>query len=91
MGIIGWIIIGALSGWIASKFTGNDRQMGGWSNIVVGIIGGFLGGLIMNLVGGEGITGFNVWSLLVSIGGSVLLLLVVNAFRSSGSSSKRSS
>ncbi len=81
MGIIGWIIIGALAGWIASKITGKDKQMGAGKNIVVGIIGGFLGGLIMNLLGGAGITGFNLWSLLVAVGGAVLLLLIVGAFK----------
>lgn len=81
MGIVGWIIIGALAGWIASKITGNDKQMGAGKNIIVGIVGGFIGGLIMNLVGGYGITGFNLWSLLVAILGSVILLWIVNAFQ----------
>lgn len=81
MGIIGWIVIGALAGWIASKITGNNEEMGAFKNILVGIIGGFLGGFIMNFIGGYGITGFNVWSLLVSIGGAVVLLLIVNAFK----------
>lgn len=80
MGIIGWIIIGALAGWIASMVTGNNKEMGALMNIMVGIIGGFVGGLIMNLVGGIGITGFNLWSLLVACAGAVILLLIVNAF-----------
>jgi uncharacterized membrane protein YeaQ/YmgE (transglycosylase-associated protein family) len=62
-GIIGWIIIGALAGWIASMITGNSKRMGAGLNILVGIIGGFVGGLVMNLLGGYGITGFNFWSL----------------------------
>lgn len=81
MGIISWIIIGALAGWIASKITGYDAQMGGVANIVVGIIGAFLGGLIMNLLGEKGATDFSIWSLLVSIGGAVVLLLIVKAFK----------
>lgn len=81
MGIIGWIIIGALAGWIASLITGNDKEMGAWANIIVGIIGGFIGGIAMNLLGGYGITGFNIWSLIVAIVGAVILLLIVNAFR----------
>ncbi len=81
MGIIGWLIIGALAGWIASKITGNDKQMGAGKNIIVGIIGGFIGGLAMNLIGGAGITGFNLWSLLVAVVGAVILLLIVNAFK----------
>lgn len=83
MGIIGWIIIGALAGWIASMITGKSKEMGALMNITVGVIGGFLGGLIMNLIGGTGITGFNLWSLLVACGGAIVLLLIVNAFRKS--------
>jgi len=79
MGIIGWIIIGALAGWIASMITGNNPQMGALANIGIGIAGGFLGGLVMNLLGGSGITGFNLWSLGVAIIGAVLLLWIVNA------------
>ena len=80
MGIIGWIIIGALAGWIASMVTGNNRRMGAGMNILVGIIGGFVGGLIMNLAGGIGVTGFNLWSLMVACIGAIVLLLIVNAF-----------
>nr|WP_315022991.1 GlsB/YeaQ/YmgE family stress response membrane protein [uncultured Aminipila sp.] len=80
MGIIGWIIIGALAGWIASMVTGNNKKMGASKNIIAGIVGGFIGGLIMNLVGGVGITGFNLWSLVVACVGAIILLLIVNAF-----------
>lgn len=81
MGIIGWIIIGALAGFIASIITKNNKKMGAFANIFVGIIGGVLGGFIMNLLGGSGVTGFNIQSLLVAIGGSVILLLIVNLFK----------
>ena len=78
MGIIGWLLIGALAGWIASMITGNNKEMGALKNIVVGIIGGFIGGFVMNLIGGYGITGFNVWSLFVAVIGAVILLLIIN-------------
>lgn len=81
MGIIGWIVIGALAGWIASMLTGNNKNMGAGTNIIVGIIGGFIGGFVMNLLGGVGITGFNLWSLLVAIIGAVILLWIVNAIK----------
>lgn len=81
MSILGWIIIGALAGWIASMITGNDQKMGAGMNILVGIIGGFIGGLTVNLLGGLGITGFNFWSLIVATGGAVILLLIVNAIK----------
>jgi len=74
MGILGWIVIGALAGWIASMITGNNKRMGAGMKILVG-------GLVMNLIGGEGITGFNIWSLLVATVGAVILLLVVNAVK----------
>ncbi|MDQ5983926.1 MAG: hypothetical protein RUMPE_00955 [Eubacteriales bacterium SKADARSKE-1] len=79
MGIIGWIIIGALAGWIASLITGNDKRMGAGMNILVGVVGGFVGGLVMNFFGGYGVTGFNLWSLLVATVGAIILLLIVNA------------
>ncbi|HWR55493.1 MAG TPA: GlsB/YeaQ/YmgE family stress response membrane protein [Negativicutes bacterium] len=81
MGIISWIIIGALAGWIASMITGKNEEMGAVANIVVGIVGGFIGGLVMNLLGGSGVTGFNIWSLLVAVLGSVILLWIINAIK----------
>lgn len=79
MGIIAWIILGALAGWIASKIAGTDAQQGWLANIIVGIIGAFIGGFLVNLLGGEGVTGFNVWSLLVSILGALVLLWILKA------------
>lgn len=83
MGIIAWIIIGALAGWIASIITGTNEQMGAVANIAVGIIGSLIGGLLFNLLGGIGFTGFNLWSLFVSIVGAVILLALVKAFTKS--------
>ncbi|WP_455716892.1 GlsB/YeaQ/YmgE family stress response membrane protein [Anaerosporobacter sp.] len=80
MGLLSWIIIGGIAGWLASIFTGNDRQMGLGGNIIVGILGGLLGGFLFNILGGYGVTGFNLWSLLVSFIGSVILLMIINAF-----------
>jgi uncharacterized membrane protein YeaQ/YmgE (transglycosylase-associated protein family) len=80
-GIIGWVIIGAIAGWIASMITGNNRKMGAGKNILAGVAGGILGGITMNLIGGRGITGFNLWSLFVATIGAVIVLLIVNAFK----------
>ena len=80
MGLIGWIVLGALAGWIASIIMGRNDRMGCITNIVVGIIGAFLGGFIFNLFGGAGITGFNLWSFLVAIVGAVVLLAIVGLF-----------
>lgn len=79
MGIISWIILGGLAGWIASKFTGHDARMGVGMNIVVGIIGAFVGGWVVSLFGGTGVTGFNIWSFLVALIGAIILLVIFNA------------
>lgn len=84
MDILGWIIVGALAGWIGSMLTGNNRRMGLIANIVVGVIGAFIGGLVVDLLGGKGITGFNLWSILVAVVGSVILLTIINLIRRSG-------
>lgn len=81
MSLLYWIIIGALAGWIASIITGKNSEMGAVANIVVGIVGAFIGGFIVNILGGQGITGFNLWSLIVAVFGAVLLLLLVGLFR----------
>lgn len=78
MGILAWIILGALAGWIASIIMKKDAKMGAFANIAVGIVGAFIGGLVMNLLGGWGVTGFNLWSLIVSIIGAVIFLWVIN-------------
>lgn len=79
--IIVWILLGALAGWIASMIMGRDASMGAGANIVVGIVGAVIGGLIMNALGSPGVTGFNLYSILVAIGGAVVLLFLVGLFR----------
>lgn len=74
MGIIAWIIIGGIAGWIASKIMNTDEQQGVIANIVVGIIGAFIGGWIWSMMGGDGQLGFNVASLLIAVVGSIILL-----------------
>lgn len=81
MGILAWIILGGLAGWIASLIANTDEQQGVFLNIVIGIAGALLGGFIVELLGGEGVTGFNLWSLLVAVGGSILLLALFKSFK----------
>lgn len=81
MGILSWIIFGALAGWVASKITGNDASMGAIANIIVGVIGAIVGGFIMSLIGRTGVDGFNLVSFLVAVGGAVLLLAIFKGFR----------
>lgn len=77
MGILSWIIVGGLAGWIASKVMDTDESMGAVANVITGIIGAFIGGLVMNMLGGTGITGFNLWSLIVSIIGAIIFLWIL--------------
>jgi uncharacterized membrane protein YeaQ/YmgE (transglycosylase-associated protein family) len=80
MNFLVWIIFGALAGWIASIIMGKNKKMGAIANIVVGIIGAFIGGYIMQFFGVQGVTGFNLPSLLVAIVGAIVLLFVVGLF-----------
>lgn len=85
MGILLFIIFGAIVGWIASMIVGTNREQGALGNIVVGILGAFLGGIIMNAFGDRGITGFNISSFLVALLGAVILLIIYKALRGHGS------
>lgn len=80
MGLLSWIIVGALAGWIAGLLMKGSGS-GFFMNIVIGILGAFIGGLVMNLIGSVGVTGFNIYSLIVSIVGAIILLAIVNLFR----------
>lgn len=75
--LILWIIFGGIAGWIASMIMNRDGQMWAVANIVVGIIGAVVGGFLFNLVGLSGDTGFNLWTLLVSVVGAVVLLALI--------------
>ncbi|MEK7494653.1 MAG: GlsB/YeaQ/YmgE family stress response membrane protein [Patescibacteria group bacterium] len=81
MGILLWIIFGALVGWVASMVMGTDGNQGAVLNIVVGIIGAVVGGYVMSFFGETGVTGFNLYSFLVALLGAVILIAIVKAFR----------
>lgn len=83
MGIIGWIVLGGIAGWLASIIMGKNAQMGLIANIIVGIVGALIGGFVFNMIGGADITGFNLWSLFVAVVGSVILLGIVRLFSGS--------
>jgi uncharacterized membrane protein YeaQ/YmgE (transglycosylase-associated protein family) len=80
MSIIAWIILGLVAGFIASKIV-NRHGEGVFLDIVIGIVGSVVGGWIMAAVGGQGVTGFNIYSLLVAIGGAIVLLVIAHAVR----------
>jgi len=79
MNILGWIILGGLAGWIASKFVGTDKGQGILGNILAGVIGGVVGGWLFDMVGGTGVTGFNIWSFFVAVVGAVIVLMIWKA------------
>ena len=75
MNILLWIVLGALAGWLAGLIMGGERR--GWlGNILVGVLGAALGGVVASLLGFGGVDGFNLYSLLVAVGGSCLLLWI---------------
>ena len=77
MSIIGWIILGLIAGWIASKIV-DHKGSGIVLDIVLGVVGALVGGWIYSLFAGHGISGFNIISLVVAIGGAIVVLLVYN-------------
>lgn len=78
MSIIVWIVIGGLAGWVAGMIMKTQGSL--VKNIIIGIIGALVGGFLMSFFGAEGFTGFNLWSFLVALLGSVVFLGVVNLF-----------
>ena len=78
MSIIGWIILGLISGWIASKIVDNQGK-GMILDLVLGIIGSLVGGWIFSALGATPVTGFNLWSLFVSVVGAVVILVIYHA------------
>jgi uncharacterized membrane protein YeaQ/YmgE (transglycosylase-associated protein family) len=82
MSIIGWIILGLIAGFIASKIYEGQGQ-GLFLNIALGIVGAIVGGFLYSLVlGGAGVTGVNIGSIVVSIIGAIIVLWVYNAVAS---------
>jgi uncharacterized membrane protein YeaQ/YmgE (transglycosylase-associated protein family) len=80
MSLIAWIVLGLVAGFIASKLV-NRTGEGIVLDIVLGVVGAVLGGWLFNRFGASGVTGLNIWSLVVAIVGAVVLLLIVHAIR----------
>jgi len=78
MGIIIWLLVGAIVGWLAGLIMGDSLGLIG--NIVVGIVGAFIGGLLLSR-GDINTAGLTVESFAVSVLGAVILLAIVNLFR----------
>jgi len=75
MGWLAWLIVGAIAGWLASKVMRTSQGL--LIDILVGIVGAFIGGFLFNQFGTAGVTGFNVWSVFVAFTGAVVLLAVI--------------
>lgn len=80
MGIILWILFGAFVGWVASMIMDTDAEQGALANIVVGIVGAVIGGFIAQALGWSGVTGFNIMSFIVALGGAIILLWLMKMF-----------
>ncbi|KKP79951.1 MAG: hypothetical protein A2271_02790 [Candidatus Moranbacteria bacterium RIFOXYA12_FULL_35_19] len=79
MGIILWIVFGAIVGVVASMVMGNKDSL--IIDIIIGIVGAVLGGWLMSFFGKGGVTGFNLYSFLVALLGAVVLIAIVRAIR----------
>jgi uncharacterized membrane protein YeaQ/YmgE (transglycosylase-associated protein family) len=80
MSILAWVVLGLIAGFIGSKIV-NKSGEGVVLDIVLGIIGALVGGWLFNRFGASGVTGLNLYSLLVAVIGSVVLLVVYHAIR----------
>jgi uncharacterized membrane protein YeaQ/YmgE (transglycosylase-associated protein family) len=80
MSLLAWIILGLIAGFIGSKII-NKSGEGALLDIVLGIVGAILGGWLFHFFGAAGVTGLNLYSLLVAVVGSVLFLVIYHALR----------
>ena len=83
LSVLGWVVLGLIAGFIASMLV-NKHGEGMLLDIVLGIIGAVAGGWLFRLFGSAGVTGFNLWSVMVAVVGAVLLLFIWHAIRGSG-------
>ena len=78
MNILLWLILGAAAGWIADLIMKSTNGL--VVDIILGIVGALVGGFIMNLLGQSGVTGFNIYSLVVAVIGAVILIFIGRLF-----------
>ena len=78
MGIISWLILGLIAGFIGSKIVDKTGK-GLWLDIALGIVGALVGGFLFSELGMQGVTGLNIWSMIVAIVGAVIVLWVYHA------------
>lgn len=77
--IVLWILLGALAGWIGSMIMKTNAQMGALANIIVGILGAFIGGFLFRIMTGNNVNNLSIGGLIVAILGSIILLAIAKA------------
>jgi len=80
MSVVGWIIFGLITGFVASSAV-NNRGEGCILNVVLGIVGACVGGFIFTRIGGQGITGFNLYSMFVAVVGAIVVISMIVLWR----------
>jgi uncharacterized membrane protein YeaQ/YmgE (transglycosylase-associated protein family) len=80
MGFIAWIVLGLVAGFIGSKIV-NKSGDGFFLDILLGVIGAVVGGWLFSLFGAHGVTGLNIYSLIVAVIGAVVVLVLYHAIR----------
>jgi uncharacterized membrane protein YeaQ/YmgE (transglycosylase-associated protein family) len=78
MGFIGWVVLGLIAGFIGSKIVNRSGE-GFLLDIVLGVIGAVVGGYLFSMLGSNGVTGLNLWSLFVAVIGAIIVLVVYHA------------
>ena len=78
MGIVAWLVMGLIAGFLASLLV-NKQGEGMFMDIILGIVGAVVGGFIAQFAGFSGITGFNIYSILIAVGGAVVVLVLYHA------------
>jgi uncharacterized membrane protein YeaQ/YmgE (transglycosylase-associated protein family) len=78
VGIIAWIMVGLIGGFLASKVVNHSGE-GLLRDILLGVVGAFVGGAIFRAMGSTGVTGFNLWSILIAFVGAVVFLILYHA------------
>jgi len=82
MGIISWIVVGAIAGWLAGLLVRGDESMGVIGHIVLGIVGAIVGGFVAGLLfGGDYVTGINITTIVVAVIGAVVVVVGWSALR----------
>ena len=79
MSIIAWLVLGLIAGWIGSMIVNRGRGEGLVLDIILGVVGAFVGGFLFNMFGATGVTGLNIYSMLVAVVGAVVVLFLYHA------------